>query len=335
MRQGAVDPADQRGQFALAADEVAARPPAGLCDRLGQVELRVLPKDRVVERTQLRSRLDPDLLDEGAARLAVGLQRVGLAARPVERDHPLGVELLAQRLLGDQRLELGDHLAVAPGREVIVDRELDRVEPSLLQAACLGHREGLDHVGQRRAPPERQRLTGGAAGQQPLEAQRIAVVAPEAQLVAVPARDDRTVATGRGKRLAQLRDVDLQHLRRGRRRLLAPDTVDEPVGRHRLAGVEREQGEERARLAGAEGDLSPPDAGLHGSQDTDVQPPATVLRRAGGDQPRRPSAYTADPTVDIPAGASVRGTETHAYRRRSTCRRPAVTAVRSAASPWP
>jgi hypothetical protein len=75
--------------------------------------------------------------------------------------------------------------------------------------------------------------------------------------------------------------------------------------------VQREQGEERPRLAGAEGHLPPADAGLHGSQDTDAQPPATVLRRAGGDQPRRLSAYTADPTVDLPAGASVRGAPTH------------------------
>ena len=38
----------------------------------------------------------------------------------------------------------------------------DVVEPF---AVAEGRREGLDDVGQRRAPPERQRLAGGAAGQ--------------------------------------------------------------------------------------------------------------------------------------------------------------------------
>lgn len=113
--QRAVDPAGHRGELVLAADEVAAGPRGRLRGRLGQVQLRILPKDRLVEGAQLWSRLDPDLLNQDAACLAVRLERVSLPAGPVERDHPLRVELLAERLLGNQRLELGDHLAVTPG----------------------------------------------------------------------------------------------------------------------------------------------------------------------------------------------------------------------------
>jgi hypothetical protein len=53
------------------------------------------------------------------------------------------VKALSQRLLGDQRLELGRDLGVAPGGEVGVDRELVRLQVKLLQTPDLGQGEGL------------------------------------------------------------------------------------------------------------------------------------------------------------------------------------------------
>ena len=109
--------------------------------------------------TQLRPRLDPDLLHQRAPRVAVGLQRLGLPPAAIQREHPLRVQPLAQRLLGHQRLELADHLAVPPGRQVTVDGQLDRGQAQLLQAADLRGGERLvGDVGQRRAAPQRQRL---------------------------------------------------------------------------------------------------------------------------------------------------------------------------------
>ena len=58
----------------------------------------------------------PISLDQDRARVAVGLERLGLAARAVQREHPLRVQPLAQRVLGDERVELADHLAVPAGR---------------------------------------------------------------------------------------------------------------------------------------------------------------------------------------------------------------------------
>ena len=52
-----------------------------------------------LESTQLGARLDPDLLDQRRTRLAVGLERLGLAAGAIERQHPLRVQPLAQRML--------------------------------------------------------------------------------------------------------------------------------------------------------------------------------------------------------------------------------------------
>ena len=65
---------------------------------------RILREDRPLERAQPLARLDPELVDERAARVLVGLQRVGLAVAAVEREHQLAAQPLAVRVLGDQRL---------------------------------------------------------------------------------------------------------------------------------------------------------------------------------------------------------------------------------------
>ena len=124
-----------------------------------QVERRVLREDRLVQPPQLGAGLDADLLDERRARVAVGLERLGLAPGAVQREHPLRVQPLAQRVLGDERLELADHLGVPAGREVGVDRHLGRAQPQLLEPADLGGGERLvGDVGQRLAAPQRERL---------------------------------------------------------------------------------------------------------------------------------------------------------------------------------
>src|SRR5204862_6847660 len=85
-----------------------ARPPAP-----GPVEHRVVTQDRALELLELRARLEPELLDEDAATLAVARERLRLPARPVEREHQLPAQLLSQRLLCDERLELRDEPLVA------------------------------------------------------------------------------------------------------------------------------------------------------------------------------------------------------------------------------
>ena len=119
------------------------------------LERRVLAQHRLVQPPQLRARFDADLLDQGGARLPVGLERLGLAARAVEREHPLRVQALAQRLPREQGLELRQHLAVTPGVEVLVDRDLERSCAQLLEAPDLRSGEGLvGDVGQGRAAPQ-------------------------------------------------------------------------------------------------------------------------------------------------------------------------------------
>ena len=57
----------------------------------------------------------PISLDQDPPRVAVCLERLRLAAAAVQRQHPLAVEALAQRMLGDERLDLRRRPRVAPG----------------------------------------------------------------------------------------------------------------------------------------------------------------------------------------------------------------------------
>ena len=113
-----------------APDESASQARDGRLGPLDEIERRVLLEDGLVQAAQSGPRLDADLLHEDVTCVAKRLQGVRLSARAVQSKHALGVQILAQGLLLDQRLQFGDHLAMAPGGEVAVDGELECVEPA-------------------------------------------------------------------------------------------------------------------------------------------------------------------------------------------------------------
>jgi hypothetical protein len=78
-----------------------------------------------VELTQRRARVDPDLLRERPPRVLVRLQRLGLPARSVERQHELPAQALPVRVLGDEPLELADEPRVTAEIELRVDPVLE------------------------------------------------------------------------------------------------------------------------------------------------------------------------------------------------------------------
>ena len=55
------------------------------------VEIWVLAQNRVVETTQLRARLEPDLVEQDLPGVPERLQRLRLAATAVKREHPLAM----------------------------------------------------------------------------------------------------------------------------------------------------------------------------------------------------------------------------------------------------
>ena len=109
---------------------------------------------------QLGRRLDPDLVDQGLPGVAERLERVGLAPAPVQREHPLRVQPLPQRVLRQQRVDLPDDLVMPAGGQVRLDRQLPGREPQLVEPADLGPRERLvGQVRERIAAKQRERLS--------------------------------------------------------------------------------------------------------------------------------------------------------------------------------
>ena len=209
-----------------------------------------------MQAAQLGAGLHADRLHERRACVPIGLQRLRLPARAIQREHLLRAQSLAQRLIRDQRPQLAENLPVATSGEVGVDRHLGRLQPQLLQPPDLGARERLiRHVGQRAAAPQRQRRPCFSVrrpvglhrrGDQPLEPGRIDPIDREPELVAAAAGQDLRRAAA--QQLAQLGHVELHHLGRRRRGPLAPQSLTQPIGRHGLVDLQREHRQHGALL---------------------------------------------------------------------------------------
>ena len=165
-------------------------------------------------------------------------------------------------MFADERLELGDELAIAAQQAVGLEPPLERQQPELLESPHLVLRERLvREVGERRSAPERKRLAQEArrAGwrrvvrclDELLESQEVELVRPRLDHVAGLAGDDRRSGP---ERLAQLRDVVLERVRCRSRRILVPQQVDQPIPGHDLVRARQEEREERALARAAEGD---------------------------------------------------------------------------------
>jgi len=261
----------------------------GGADRSGcaSPERRVLAQDRLFELAQLHPRLEAELLCETLARAAVHLERLGLPAGAVEREHQLRAQPFAQRLLFGQLLELSDERRMTAGVELGVDSILDGCEARLLEAfrgrACEVFAANVD---ERRPAPERECVPWTFVRDELLE--RVGVD--------LARFDPQPVATVRGlhavgaERLPQLRHVDLQCLGRGRRRLLVPQLVDEDVRRDDAVPAQQQQHEQRAHLRRRQHD-GPPVVGndLEGAEDPELHEAgayasAMIRRLSRGDE---------------------------------------------------
>ena len=197
-------------------------------------------------------------------RLAVGLERLGLAPAAVEREHQLAGEPLARRVLGDEPPQLADDLGVAAGGEVGLDAQLERGQPLLLEPRDLGLRERLERqVGERRPAPQRERLAQqprrwSALARRPARAGRPRRAARSARRRARPAaraggsRPASSSTTSPSPSALRSRETCTCTV------LTAPAGASSPhsasASRSALTGsfgVEQEHGEHRARLPAA------------------------------------------------------------------------------------
>jgi len=123
--------------------------------RRGRCQRLVVLEDLTFELLQRLARLEAELLGERATPLLVDLQRLGLPARAVEREHELATEPLPERVLRDERPELDDRLGVTRKGERGFDSFLARCQSKLLKARDLLLREGrVREVGECRPAPE-------------------------------------------------------------------------------------------------------------------------------------------------------------------------------------
>ena len=179
---------------------------------------------------------------------------------------------LAQRVLVDERRELGDQLGVAPEPEVRVAAVLDRRRPAAPRAGApraaatpssaspssAGPRQSASAVGEHaRTRPPRRRRSSAARPSSTSAANRAGVDLlrrrPRAgsRCASVTSRSARVA-----ERAPQLRHQRLQGVGDAGRELVAVEVVDQPVDADGLARVDQQQREQRPRL-GAPGRRPP------------------------------------------------------------------------------
>ena len=148
-------------------------------------------------------------------------------------------------MLRDERLELGDELAAAAQLEVGVDPLLERLEPELLEPADLALRRTVSNAKSASGGPRQSasasrsscdRCSRGSALRASATSRskrpRSSCVGLDREHVAGRPRDEDVSAPST---LAELRDEVLERRDRRLRRLLAPELVDEAIGRRRTS----------------------------------------------------------------------------------------------------
>ena len=168
----------------------------------------------------------------------------------VQRQRQQPPPLLAQRVLGDQRLEVADEQRSVAQLQPRLEAALPGHGAQLGQPDGLGLDPGLTGVlAVGGAPPQREGVVEGAYGvrglqrrgavDRLLEAAGVDRLGREPERVAgAGARDDPVPVPGHGFGLqaaAQVADVGLDRRRAVGRRMVSPDAVDEPLGRNDLA----------------------------------------------------------------------------------------------------
>jgi hypothetical protein len=176
--------------------------------------------------------------------------------------------------------------------EVGLDAILRRRHPQLLEARDLALRERVvAEVGESRAAPERERLREQlgrvavrAAGEraasfvrEPFEMLRVELVGLDPEPVGA-AFGRQAIADD----LPNLRDVDLEGVRRGRGSLLTPEVFDQEIGRNQLVAAQEEKRKQRTRLAAFDRRRRPLDLDLERAENAEFQrlPPPVTDRNA-------------------------------------------------------
>ena len=137
--------------------------------RRDEVERPVLLQHPPLELLEPRRRIDPELVVERSAESLERVQRFGVPAAAVERQHQLATRPLAERMAAYECLELGDELRLAPEGKLGVDALLEAGELLFDEPCLLQPGEGLCELRERHAAPqvERTRSSRAASSKRP------------------------------------------------------------------------------------------------------------------------------------------------------------------------
>src|SRR3954471_23230804 len=184
--------------------------------------------------------LDADFLDQRRPGLPVRLKCLSLPSTAVEAKHPLRVQTLAQRVVGQQPVDLDDDLLVAAAARsasMASSQAVSRSSSSRWITAVANGASATSASGV--AVKQRQRLARGIADrpglgspgrdeEQPFETVDVDEFGVDSQLISPSAGDDLR-ATGFREHTMQAPHVVLDHFRGAGRRRLPPQTVVEPL----------------------------------------------------------------------------------------------------------
>jgi hypothetical protein len=152
-------------------------------------------------------------------------------------------------MLLDERLELGDDGSVPSRGKISLDALLDTREPKLLETRDVRLRKRLvGQVGERCSTPDRESIPRAAGRGERFELVGVELARVNPKLV--PRRTRRNAVAA--KRLAQLRDVNLERLLRRSRRLVPPQCLDEAVDGDDTVRLHEQPREQHTLLLAAE-----------------------------------------------------------------------------------
>jgi hypothetical protein len=167
-------------------------------------------------------------------------------------------------MLRHQCLELADELAVDACSEVALDPLLEGREPELFEPTDLVLGPGLvGEVRKRVAPPELERFAQLALAAKTFEGRDVQIALIDTDEVARPL-PEQTICP---ENPPQPRNEDVEVVGRSRRRLVAPERLDQDVFGNRVVRLEKQQPEQSALLGAADRDLIIAVANLQAAQD--------------------------------------------------------------------
>ncbi len=224
----------------------------------------ILRDDRGLEPAKLRPGIDSQLIGEQRPCPLISAKGFTLPAGAVEGEHQLAPSPFAQRRLGHRRLELADDLRGAARREqrvgpILDERGVALDPPRLLRCSppAVGQFGDTAPEGKRLLEAGH-RLAGVAGGSGIASQSRGRFIARGIDLAlgerpTRALRQNKAVAQG----ATQRRDVGLQGLGGGAGRILAPEQLDEGVGRHDGTAVQPEHREDGAGFGARDRDGCP------------------------------------------------------------------------------